>query len=394
MNVAIPVGSFCDPPGAEGAMSLLARVIDRGTRTRSAAEIAEELDGRGASLSVTVNRHLLSVLCTCLAADFEPMLRLIGEILAEPSFPDAELATRRKEAVTDIRQDEDNPGVRAVETLRSILYGPDHPYGRRIKGTVESLERISRDTLVGLHQDRIAGRELSAVIVGDIDASRMIDAATSIFGRANELPPAASVPPEPPIPAPARRLVVIPMISKAQVDVAYGFTAIARSDPSYYALTLANHALGQHALGGRLGERIRERQGMAYYVSSFVDANVLKGPLMIRAGVSAANVERTIASIDEEVTRLKREGLTREELEDSRRYLVGAIPRTLETNAGIAQFLQTAEFFGLGPDYDRRLPDLLGQVSLEDANAVASRILDPDHAAVVAAGPFEGPPAV
>ena len=98
-----------------------------------------------------------------------------------------------------------------------------------------------------------------------------------------------------------------------------------------------NNALGQYAMGGRLGDSIRERQGMAYYVSSSLDANVIAGPLLVRAGVSAANVDRAIASIDEELTQIRREGLTAKELNESRQYLIGSMPRALETNAGIAQ---------------------------------------------------------
>jgi zinc protease len=127
---------------------------------------------------------------------------------------------------------------------------------------------------------------------------------------------------------------------------------------------------------------------MAYYVSSSLDANVAEGPLLVRAGVSPTNVHRAVASIDEEVVRLVRDGLTEKELDESRRYLIGSIPRALETNAAIASFLQTEEFFGLGLDYDARLPDLLRAVTLDDVNAAARRALDPDRAAVVIAGPY------
>jgi zinc protease len=182
------------------------------------------------------------------------------------------------------------------------------------------------------------------------------------------------------------------MMNKAQADIAYGFVAIARSDPEYYAFWLMNNIFGQYALGGRLGDSIRERQGMAYYVSSSLDANAAPGPLAIRAGVGPANVNRAVASIDEEVARMVAEGATTEELDASRRYLIGSIPRALETNAAIANFLQVEEFFGLGLDYDARLPDLLGGVTLDEVNAAARRAMDPDRAAVVIAGPYEDRP--
>src|SRR5438093_6512797 len=170
------------------------------------------------------------------------------------------------------------------------------------------------------------------------------------------------------------------MMTKAQADIAYGFTTITRADPAYYAFCVMNNVFGQYALGGRLGDGTRVRQGMAYYVSSSLDANVAPGPLAIRAGVSPTNVDRAVASIDEEITRLVRDGVTTKELDESRRYLIGSIPRALETNAAIASFLQTAEFFGLGLDYDLRLPDLLGAVAIDEVNRAARRALDPDRA--------------
>jgi predicted Zn-dependent peptidase len=108
---------------------------------------------------------------------------------------------------------------------------------------------------------------------------------------------------------------------------------------------------------------------------------------MIRAGVSPANVDRAIASIDEELSSLRRNGLTRKELDETRQYLIGSMPRALETNAGIANFLQTADLFGLGLDYDRRLPGLLRSVGLDDVRQ-AARALDPARASVVVAGPY------
>ena len=155
------------------------------------------------------------------------------------------------------------------------------------------------------------------------------------------------------------------------------------------ACWLMNHVFGQYSMSGRLGDSIRERQGMAYYVSSSLDANVAAGPLVIRAGVSPANVDRAIASIDEEITSIVRDGVMPKELDESRRFLVGSIPRALETNNAIAHFLQTEAFFGLGIDYDARLPELLGAVTLDEVNAAARAALDVDRATVVIAGPYE-----
>jgi len=409
INLAIRAGSACDPPDAPGTTWLLSRVIDRGTAKRSAADIAEALDSRGITITIAVTRQLFSLVCTCLAEDFEAVLALLGEIVITPSLLDREIETRKGEVITAIRQDDDNPAVRASESLMALLYPDGHPYGRRTKGSIEVVETLTRDRLLHLHDQRFAPTELSAAIVGDVNPSHVHDVAAGVFGRwQNAAPPPITLPPV--RHATRRQRLVIPMMNKAQADIAYGFTtitrrdpdyyafwlmnnafgqySIARADPAYYAWWLMNHALGQYSMSGRLGDSIRERQGMAYYVSSSLDANVAEGPLVIRAGVSPANVDRAVASIDEEITRLITEGLTPKELDESRRYLIGSIPRALETNAAIASFLQIAEFFGLGLDYDVRLPDLLGAVTLDQANAAARRALHPERATIVIAGPY------
>jgi zinc protease len=387
INLAMRAGSICDPQGREGTTWLLSRVIDRGTTQRTAAAIAEDLDSRGITLSISVTRHLFSVACTCLAEHFEPVLSLLGEIITSPSLPHDEIEKQKGQVVTAIRQDEDNPAVRASETLMACLYSNGHPYGRPTKGRVDIVEGLTREALTTLHAARFAPSELTVVVVGAISPPAMQSAAERAFGSWNTPRPAPM--PVPRVnPAAERRRIVLPMMNKAQADIAYGFTAVRRQDPQYYACWLMNNAFGQYGIGGRLGDSIRERQGMAYYVSSSLDANVAEGPLVIRAGVGPTNVDRAIASIDEDAARLADEGLTQKELDDSRGYLIGAMPRALETNAAIASFLQTAEFFELGLDYDIRMPGYLEAVSLGDANAAAKRLLDVNRATIVVAGPY------
>jgi zinc protease len=255
---------------------------------------------------------------------------------------------------------------------------------------VKAVESIDRAALQRFHAATIAPGGLSLVLVGDIEAQEAIDVSNDAFGSwkgsAGRISPSLPFPP----PARERRVSVVPMMNKAQADIAYAFASVVRSDPSYYACWLMNNILGQYSLGGRLGDSIRERQGMAYYVFSALDANIIPGPLMIRAGVNPSNVDRAIASIDAELAKLAGEGPTDKELTESKQYLIGSMPRNLETNIGIANFLQTAEFFGLGLDYDTRVPDLLGAVGRDQVHAAARAMLDPAKAVVAVAGPYTG----
>jgi zinc protease len=169
--------------------------------------------------------------------------------------------------------------------------------------------------------------------------------------------------------------------------IAYGFTTISRLDPRYYAYWMLNNILGQFGLGGRLADNIRERQGMAYYAFSSFDPAVGEGPLVVRVGVDPKSVDRAVQAIDQEVRGLGEQGPTPLEVEESRAYLIGSIPRLLETNHSIAGFLQSCEQFGLGLDYEQRLPALLEAVTLEEIASAAAEVLWPDRAAVATAGP-------
>jgi zinc protease len=383
-------GAVHDPADGEGTAQFVSRTIDRGTERYSADELAEQLDDRAVSLSATVTRHILSIACTCLVEDVDDVLALVADIVIRPSFPDGEVDRRRGEIITLIRQDDDNPAAVAVDTLMSMLYGTTHPYGRRVRGTVGCVERVERHALRQFHARHVVPGALCLTVVGDIETARAIDAVQSKFGEWRGLP-AAEVTSSPPAVYEGRRCRVVPMMNKSQTDIACGFTTITRQDASYHSYWLMNNILGQYSLGGRLGESIREQQGMAYYVFSSLEANLMPGPLVIRAGVSPANVLKAVASIDTELRKLGAFGPTEQEVADSRQYLIGSMPRTLETNMGIATYLQTAELFGLGLDYDVRMPDLLRAVTREQIHEAARRAINPDRAAVVVAGPFEGP---
>jgi zinc protease len=389
LYASVLAGSAYDPPDARGVAHFVSRTLDRGTADHTGDQIAEELDSRGVSLSISVNRHAMALVCTCLIEDFETILALLAEIVMRPTFPATEVETRRGEIVTLLRQDADNPATVAAEALMRLLYGEAHPYGRPLRGTLASIEAIDGPALQQFHGERFLPAAMSLAVVGDLDAGRVVDAAAAAFGSWKAAP--TTLPEWPEVtPAASRRVQVLPMPNKAQADIAYGFTTVRRSDPRYYAFSLMNNVLGQYALGGRLGDSIRERQGMAYYAFSAFDATVVPGPLVIRAGVNPANVERAVASIDEELTKMAAEGPTDRELAESRQYLVGSMPRTLETNIGIATFLQTAEFFGLGLDYDVRLPELLNQVTRDEVHEAARQTLDPARAAIAVAGPYAG----
>ena len=316
---------------------------------------------------------LLTLGCTCLAEDFEDVLELVADVVRHPAFPDDEVETRRAEIVTAIRQDEDNPAVLAVEALMALLYADGHPYGRRTKGTVASVEAITRADLVGYPRARFRPAGLMVVIVGDVGAPRAVATRrTRAFGDWR-VPPAPLLAPPP---APAPRVAATARHRRCRTrrrpTSPTGSPPSRRLDPDYYAARLMNNVLGQYGLGGRLGDSIRERQGMAYYAFSSFDGTCRRAarhPGRRRAGERGAHdrVHRRGGPAHRRGRASRRSRAGRR-----KRYSIGSMPRKLETNAGIASFLHTAEFFGLGLDYDRRVPALLDAVTLDEVHAATA----------------------
>ncbi len=388
IHLSMPAGSVFDPPAREGLANFVARVIDRGTDSQPADAIAEAFDLRGVSLQARASRHRLSLACACLTEDFEAVMSLLGDITRHPSFPECEVDQQRGEIATAIRRHADTPADAADDAVRTLIYGAAHPYGRRVSGTLASIQTIDRADLAAFHRARVTPTGASLAVVGDVEPAAAVATAERVFdGWSSHAAEAVIVPPPDDAPGPRRRVVTLP--GKVQADIAYGCAAITRTDPRYASSWVMNTVLGQFGLGGRLGESIRERQGMAYYAYSALEANVGRGPLIVSAGVSPANVARTLGSIETEVVGMRDRGVTDAELIDAKRYLTGSIPRMLETNASIAGFLQMVEQFELGRDYDARLRELVESVTRDDVHEAARLILVPDRAAVAVAGPVD-----
>ena len=388
VNLTFDAGSVCDPDELPGVAYLTAKTIDRGTSDRPAGAIADLLDDRGVSLRVGVTRHTFTLSCVCLSEDFSDIFGLLAEIARQATMSGDQVEKRRIKAISTVRQDQDSTASRASAAMHRSLYGATHPYGRPRKGTVESLERISRDRLLDFRTAHLIPGALRLAIVGELEPAAVVDAADRLLGDwAGPVPSLHVIAPPPS--APSRSLTTVPMPGKAQTDIAYGFSTVSRLDPRYYGYLVMNTILGQFGLGGRLADNIRERQGMAYYAYSTLDPMLADSPLVIRVGVDPDNTTRALAAIDREVGELASSGPTADEFEDAIESLVGGVPRTLETSESIAEFLQIAEQYGLGPDHDRRLPQLLRAVTPSDVAEASQDVLDPARAAIAVAGPHD-----
>ena len=177
------------------------------------------------------------------------------------------------------------------------------------------------------------------------------------------------------------------MAGKTQVDLVMGAAGPRRSDPDYLAASLGNNVLGRFGLYGRIGERVRQQEGLAYYAYSSVSGGTGPGPWKISAGVNPANVNRAVALIRGEVKRFTEKKIAKSELTDNQANFIGRLPLQLESNGGVAGGLVYIERHGLGLDYYQKYPESILNISREDVLDAAQHYLDADRLAVAVAGP-------
>lgn len=381
----VKAGAMFD--GERGGMAgFVAGMLQRGTRAKSSQEIAEALESMGAVLAARADMETVSVGLRALREDAVAALEILGEVLMVPTFPPGEVDKARGEILTSIRIGMQDTRQVAERTFRSLAFPPGHPHARFPEGDESNVAALSREELAAFHHERYRPEATLLAIVGDIAAHEAIDTVARLFsswprGSVFRLP---AIPPIPEMAAPVRRDARL--AGKIQSDIVLGTPGLARADPAYYDTMVANLILGQLGLMGRLGDSVRERQGMAYYAYSDLRAGLLAGPWWVRAGVNPKNEERAIASILEEIRRFQEHGPEAAELADARDFLIGSMAVRLETNAGIAQTLADIELYGLGLDYLERYPEIIRSVT-PDTLAHAAQRLSTRAYYVAVAGP-------
>ncbi len=385
LHGCVKVGSAFDA-GRPGLARFVGATLIRGTSRRSAQQIAEDLDAMGAALSAGSGIEATVLSGRALADDLPAMLGVAAEILTEPVFPADEVEKVRGELITAARMNALDTRQVAERTFRRLAYPEGHPYSQSPDGEEAVLAALRADDLRAFHAQHVRPEATIIAIVGDVDAGRAVDLVASAFGPW----PAHGAWSLPRFPTPAtsngrrREEVVVP--GKTQSDLALGGPGIARADPDYYAVMMANMLLGQLGMMGRIGENVRERQGMAYYAHSDLRAGLLAGPWWVRAGVNPANVDRAVEAIVHEITEFQAQGPASDELADARTFLVGSLAVRLETQQGMAQMLADMELFGLGLDYLERYPAIIAGID-RDAVVHAIRRFPAQDYTLAIAGP-------
>lgn len=384
VTIRMPAGAARD--GTEpGLAYLTGQVLTRGTERRDEAALNEELDRLGATLTVSVGRDAVDLSLACLVDVLDQALPILADVLLTPSFPGEQLERVRQQALTALRQVQQSTRAQADALLRALLYPAGHPYHHRVLGTGESLEGIDRETVVHFHERFYRPNGAVISVAGGLDLDEAFSAVHSVLRDWQGQAPELTIPTIEPGEVGSRRNETLP--GKRQADLAMGIVTVPRLHPDYEALRLANVILGRLGMMGRIGGRVRERSGLAYYAASVLETGLGPGFWSAYAGVAPVHVERAIQEILEELEQFRAEGPQERELADAKTALMGSLVLGLSTTGGIAGALSDLVFYGLGLDYLERLPVLLETLTTETVRDAAWRYLDPRRMQIVVVGP-------
>jgi zinc protease len=358
----------------------------RGTKSKSFHEIYESIESIGASLHLSAAKHSVSFFGKGLVDDLGLLLELLADVLQRPAFPKVHVERLKGQMLTGIALRDQDTGSMAQLTFNQLAY-PGHPYSIPSSGFAQSIAGINVQDLKDFHQKWMGPKGMVLAVVGALPAKKAADAVQAALGAWQQ--PTQAEPSALPIIEPPQGLiekeVFIP--GKSQCDIVLGTHGPSRYEKDYLAAALGNNILGRFGMYGRIGERVREAEGLAYYAYSSISGGPGPGAWEVIAGVNPANRQRAVDLIRAEIRRFVGSKVKPEELLENKTNFVGRLPLQLEANEGVARALVHLERYRLGLDYYQRYPELISNISREEVLAATRRYLDPDNLVVAIAGP-------
>ncbi len=380
VTMIVKASPLDEPKEKAGLANLVAELLDEGTKNRKSSEISEEIEFIGASLGASAGGDYTTITLSVLKKDVEKGFELFSDIVLNPVFPQEELDRKRELIKGSLKQREEEPSFLADRAFKKEIFG-EHPYGRQIEGTTETLSVINREDLIKFHQKYFIPNNAILSVVGDLTPDELNSLIKKYLGSWK----IAEMPEKQINPMPEEKTKKVIKIEKdvTQANIIIGHLGISRDNPDYYAVSVMNYILGGGGFSSRLMQRIRDDMGLAYDVHSFFAPGKEKG--VFQAGVQTKNesANTAITEIIKQIERIRKEEVSDIELADAKAYLTGSFPRRLDTNRKIADFLATIEFYNLGLDYAEKYPSYINSVTKEDVLRVAKKYLAPENFVLV-----------
>jgi zinc protease len=342
-------GSEVDPANLSGLADMTGELLTKGTKTRTAPQIAQEIEALGGELSSGAGWDASHADLNVLAAKVEPAMAILADVVRNPVFANEEIERLRQQYTDNISFGMSNPGTLAAWVASRVVFG-DSPYGHPPSGTAEAIERIKRDDVVALHAKYYRPDNAILVIGGDIKAEEAFRLAERSFGdwaRPTTMLAAGSATVAGGGAA-RQRIVVVDMPGAGQAAVLFARRGIARTDPEYFSGLVANSVLSGYS--GRLNQEIRIKRGLSYGARASLDVRRDVGPFVASAQTKNQSGAEVASLLVGELTRLSSEPVGDTELTPRKAVLIGGFGRTLETTEGIVAQVGSLALYGLNLD--------------------------------------------
>jgi zinc protease len=382
IRLLVGAGSAQDPKGKGGVANLMASLLDQGTTSRSAQEIADQIDFIGGDLGTGAATDLSFVNAIVMKDSFQTGMDLIADIARNPAFAPEEIARQKDQILSSIRVNGDDTGYIAGVVLDRLIYG-FHPYGLPASGTEDSLGSLMREDLQAFHRQYFVPNNMILAIVGDVTSEEAFAAAERVFGGwpRGALPAATTVE----LSQPARRIVIIDKPDAVQTSIRVGQLAIPRKHSDYLTWDLAVKILGGEG-ANRLHQVLRSQYGLTYGAEANTEARKDAGDFVAQTDTRTDTTGQALRLMVDEFSRLVRERVGQRELADAQAYLAGSFPLTIETPDQIATQVLNVLFYDLPISEIGSFRERVLAVTPDDIQRVARQYVRPDRLSIVLVG--------
>jgi zinc protease len=370
MQVTVRGGTSIDPDTLVGIAQMTAALLNQGTTTRTAMQIAEQLDFMGASLTINATEDCFSVGTEFLKNDFDKGMDLLSDILRHPNFPQEEIEREQFRRITALEKMKEDPQIIADIYAKKLMYGT-HPYGNQSFGTVSSLHKITKDELTKFYSSVFTPNNAFLVVVGDFSTDEMLGKIKLTLGKWRR-----TTPPNLPSLIPefnkGRSIVLINKPDATQSHIRIAHLGIDTKNPDRIALEVAN-AIFSSRLISRLADERKINRDIATDISSNFQSNALGGSYLISTSTKNVAAHKTIAIALDETKKLLIGGAGERDLEKAKNSIVGNFSRSLQAPENLTARLSTTFYYGLPEDYLQTYIKKVKNVTLGDVNRVIDK---------------------
>jgi predicted Zn-dependent peptidase len=385
MNLVVKSGSAADPTDRAGLAYAVANMLDEGTASRSAIDIADQLAAIGARFSSATGWDATTLTLTSLTRHADAAIGIFSDVLLNPVFADAELSRFRATRLTALARRRDDATAISSVVFPAILYGASHPYGRPAQGDEASTRAITQADIRAFYGAHYLPNNSVLIVVGDVKPDEIVAKLEQAL-VAWKAGTAAVVQLASPSARDRSMIYVVDRPGAAQSVINIGHVGAARSSPDYFPLLVLNNILGGQFVS-RVNLNLRESKGYTYGARTSFDYRHGAGPFTASAGVQTAATTQAIVEFLKELRGIRGEiPITELEMTNAKRGLTLGFPRSFETPAQIAGRLADVAVHGLPHDYFDNYVANIERVSLADLARVASSSIDPARVAILVVG--------